>query len=217
MSYTEAVRPGGVPPALSDLLPTEARVLGPAPSFDSAQLLFAFLKIGEGGRVGRHALAKRAGLGDGAVRTVLKRFRERGLVQVDASGCYLTASGLAVYRKLNHRLVGPVTLGGSELTPGRSQVAFAVRGAGRLVKGGIEQRDSAVKAGASGATTYVIRRRKFTIPGGSSDCEREFPSAAWKALRSGLSPRDGDAVILCGSDDEMKATFGSLSAALTLL
>ncbi len=207
-----------VPASLSDLLlPARGRVLGPAPSFDKAHLLFAFLKIGESGTIGREALASKAGLGEGAVRTVLKRFRESGYVDVNASGCHLTSDGLAIYTALKRLLSEPVTLGSSDLTVGRSQVAFAVRGAGRLVKGGIEQRDSAVKAGASGATTYVIKGSKFTIPGGSSDCERDFPNPAWKRLRSKLSPRDGDAVILCGSDDDMKATFGSLSAALTLL
>ena len=57
----------------------------------------------------------------------------------------------------------------------------------------------------------------FTIPGGSEDCEKDFPSGAWVALRTMLRPRHGDAVILCGSDREETARLGALAAALTLL
>lgn len=85
-----------------------------------------------------------------------------------------------------------------------------------MVKGGLEQRDSAVRAGAAGATTYVMKGGKFTMPAGSLDCEKEFPSPAWENLRTRLKPRKGDSVILCGSDDETSATLGALSVALTL-
>lgn len=208
----------GVSAALSALLRlTETKVRGPSPSFDRVHLLLAFLMVGASGTVGRAALAKRVGLGEGSARTVLKRLRSSGYAEVDASGCHLTATGLSAYANLTRRLPPPLSLDGSRLTVGRSQVALVVRGGGRLVKGGIEQRDSAVRAGASGATTYVMKGDRFTVPGGSSNCERDFPSAAWTQLRSGLEPRDGDAVILCGSGDETTANLGALSAALMLL
>jgi len=105
---------------------------------------------------------------------------------------------------------------GSRLTMGAAQVAVSVRGAGDAVKSGIEQRDSAISVGAAGATTYVVRGSRFTIPGGSDDCEKDFPSRTWTALRKRLKPKDGDAVILCGSNKEETARLGALSAALTL-
>jgi hypothetical protein len=133
------------------------------------------------------------------------------------SGSRLTPAGARVYESVRRRLSEPLSMDETALTVGRCQSAFAVRGAGRLVRGGLEQRDSAVVAGASGATTYVIKGGKFTVPGGSVDCESDFPSPAWKDLRSRLRLRDGDAVILCGSSDARTATLGALSAALTLL
>jgi hypothetical protein len=207
----------GVPTVLSGLLKlAEARIRGPSPSFDRAQLVFAFLTIGASGTIGRAALAKKAMLGEGAVRTVLKRLRSSGYVEAGASGCRLSTAGAGVYRSLKRKLSDPLPLGDSQLTVGRLQVAFAVRGGGRLVKGGLEQRDSAVRAGASGATTYVMKGGKFTMPAGSLDCEKDFPSPVWENLRTRLRPQDGDAVILCGSGDETSATLGALSAALTL-
>ncbi|HYC12322.1 MAG TPA: DUF4443 domain-containing protein [Nitrososphaerales archaeon] len=207
-----------MPSALSGLMElAEAPVQGPSPSFDRARFLLAFLAIGASGSIGRGALAKSAGLGEGAVRTVLKRLRESGYARVDASGCHLTASGTAAYRTLRHALSDPLRLDGSHLTIGNAQTALAVRGAGSLVKKGLEQRDSAVMAGAEGATTYVVKGGKFTIPGGSSDCESDFPSPAWTTLRDRLKPRDDDAIVLCGASDETKAILGALSAALTLI
>ena len=196
---------------------TEIPARGPSPSFDRAHLLLTFMVIGSSGTIGRGALAKRVGLGEGAVRTVLKRLRDGRYAQVDASGCHLTASGLSVYRALGRELSDPLRLDDSHLTLGRAQIALVVRGAARLVKKGLEQRDSAVRAGAVGATTYVVKRGKFVIPDGSNDCEADFPGPAWATLRSTLKPREGDAVVLCGSSDETSATLGALSAALTLI
>jgi hypothetical protein len=90
-------------------------------------------------------------------------------------------------------------------------------GSARNLKAGLEQRDAAVKVGAAGASTYIMKSGKFAIPGGSSDCEKDFPSKVWSVLRQQLSPKSGDAVILCGARDETTAKLGALSAALTLV
>ncbi len=190
---------------------------GPSPTFERAHLLLAFLTIGESGTIGRHSLAVRVGLGEGAVRTVLKRLREEGLADADASGCHLTRGGQNVYSSLIKKLSPLAAIEGSRLTMGAAQAAVSVRGGGDAVKSGIEQRDSAIGVGAAGATTYVLRGSRFTIPGGSDDCERDFPGRAWAALRKKLKPMNGDAVILCGSDREQTARLGALSAALSLL
>jgi len=195
----------------------DRRVQGPSPSFERAHLLLAFVTIGESGLVGRQSLALRSGLGEGAIRTLLKKMREDGYAQANASGCFLTEAGRKVYESLAERLSPTVLLRGSKLTVGVVHVGLAVREAGKTVGTGIEQRDSAIKLNAAGATTFVIRAGKFTIPGGSSDCERDFPSRTWSSLRTELKPKNGDAVILCGARDETTARLGALSAALTLL
>lgn len=196
---------------------TDKRLQGPSPSFYGAHVLLAFLTIGSNGPIGRQALALHSGLGEGAVRTVLKRLREEGYVDVNASGCYLTRPGLRVYNEFGRKLTETVTMADSPLIMGGFQVSIVIRGGGKSVKSGIEQRDSAVRIGADGATTYVIKADRFTIHGGSSDCEKDFPSKAWSTLRAELKPRNGDAVIVCGASLETAARLGALSAALTLL
>lgn len=190
---------------------------GPSQSFDRSQFILTFLTIGDSKRIGRQALAEKAGLGDGAVRTVLKRLRDGGYADASASGSFLTQSGMAAYGGLRKKITPVVEISRSQLSPGKHQAALAVRKAGPGVRVGIELRDAAIRTGAAGATTYVIRSGKFAIPGGSGDCEREFPSPAWRVLRSDLHPREGDAVIVCGSDTRFGAILGALSAALALL
>ncbi|HEV2139477.1 MAG TPA: DUF4443 domain-containing protein [Nitrososphaerales archaeon] len=205
-------------PSLSSLLQISERpIQGPPASFERAHLLLAFITIGESGVIGRQSLAVRSGLGLGAVRTVIKKLREDGYAGTTASGCYLTAAGKRVYRSTQEKFSPIVLLDGSNLTVGDSQVGMAVRGVARNLKAGLEQRDAAVKVGGTGASTYVMKSGKFAIPGGSSDCEKDFPSKVWSSLRDQFSPKNGDAVILCGARDETTAKLGALSAALTLV
>ena len=167
--------------------------------------------------VGRQSLARQSGLGEGAIRTILKKLKEEGYVAITRSGCYLTHSGRQMDRAIHSSMSAFALVPGSDLTMGEKQVALVIRGAGGRVRSGIEQRDSAIRTGASGATTYVMRVGRFTVPGGSSDCERDFPSGTWPRLRSELRPKNGDAVILCGAKDDVLAKLGVLSAAITLL
>jgi len=207
-----------VPTPLEGLLKLgESRAPGPSPSFDRAHMLLVFLTIGSSGVIGRSALSRRAGLGEGAIRTVLKKLRSSGYVEAGASGCSLTKAGTGAYGSLKKRISGPLRLKGSRLTVGRSQSALAIRGGGHLIRGGIEQRDAAVRAGALGATTYVVAKGRFAMPGGSADSEGDFPDPVWKEIRGGLSPKDGDAVILCGASDDLSAELGALAVGLALL
>ncbi len=175
------------------------------------------MTIGESGTVGRQALAARSGLTEGPIRTIIKKLRDARYIEANASGCYLTREGERVYVALRSKLTSLIPIEGSKLTIGNSQVGLAVRGKANSVRSGLEQRDSAIRTGAAGATTFVFRSGKFSIPGGSSDCEKDYPSKSWPVLRAELEPMNGDAVIICGARDEAKAKLGALSAALTLL
>ena len=167
--------------------------------------------------IGRQALSENTGLGQGSIRTILKDLRRAGYLASDIQGCHLTEAGSRLYAEIARRLVGPLSLKATSLTVGSTQSAILIRSTGSPIGIGIEQRDSAVRVGADGATTYVIRSGKFNIPGGSKDCEKDYPGFVWSTLRKGLEPKNGDAVIVCGASDGNTARLGVLSAALTLL
>lgn len=194
-----------------------SRAPGPAPTYGSAHVLLALLTIGEAGSLGRHALSSEVGLGEGAVRTVIKWLKADSYIVIDASGCRLTAKGKKAYGELKRLVPRVLLLPRTELTVGKIQTAVLVRNTSGRVKSGLEQRDSSIKAGASGATTYVFKNSRFEVPGSSRDAEKDFPTEAWTRLRKGLEPQNGDVVIVCGSDEKQTSLVGAISAALTLL
>jgi len=192
------------------------RAPGPAPTYGPAHVLMALLMIGETGVLGRHALSNEVGLGEGAARTVIKRLRTDDYIKIEADGCKLTTKGKQAYNELKKLIPKILVLPRTPLTVGKVQVAVLVKKKSGKVRSGIEQRDSSIKAGASGATTYIVRDSKFEVPGASKDAEKDFPAEAWKKLRNGLEPENGDVVIVCGSDERNTSLIGAVGAALTL-
>jgi hypothetical protein len=212
-----APKPGGLASVGELLNLAHSDSPGPSPSFGGPHILLAFLTIASSSYVGRQTLAAESGIGEGATRTILRRLKEKGYVDVIKSGCYLTRSGKALSRSIRSSMSDIVSIPKSELTMGDYQAALVVREGAKNMRTGIEQRDSAIRIGAEGATTYVMKEGKFTIPGGSSNCERDFPSRAWSQLRKDLRPKNYDAVVLCGAGDDVSARLGALAAATTLL
>ena len=204
--------------AVSTLLElVERRGQGPSPGFSREHALLVFLTIGASEEIGRQALARSLNLGEGSMRTILRKFTHAGYVETDTLGCHLTPSGRRLYASILRSIPKLVAIKDSQVKLGESQVAIRVRPMANVAANGLVQRDSAIKAGATGAATYLIKEGKFAIPGSSPDCEKDFPGSIWRVLRSGLSPRDGDVVILCGAADETTAKLGALSAAFTIL
>ncbi len=205
-------------PLIADLLRAEDnRLPGPAPSYGKAQLLLAVLAIGDAGTIGRQTLARATGVGEGAIRTIIKRLKQGDHIITTASGCSLTAKGKRLYANAKALLPNMLAIPHTELAVGREQVAVLVRGMALNVVDGIRQRDEAVKAGAEGATTFVIVRSKFKIPGASQDCESDYPGRIWSLLWEKLRPANGDAIIICGARDQVPSRVGAVSAALTLI
>lgn len=190
---------------------------GPSPRFGAAHALLAFIVIGSAGTIGRQALARSSGLGEGSIRTVLKKLQQEGLIATNTLGCHLTPQGSQAYRSILGRISPMFPVEGASLTLGGSQVAVMVRSSASEVGSGIDQRDSAIRIGALGATTYAIKSNRFSVPGGSDDCEKDFPSKAWHKLREQFRPKNGDVIIVSGARGETTAKLGALAAALTLL
>lgn len=195
----------------------ERKERGPSPGFTREHSLLAFMMLGNSQLIGRQALAAGAGLGEGSMRTILKKLRRAGLVEVDPAGIRLTEEGGRAHHAILKTLSIPVTLRGSTLAVGTRHAGILVRSAGSSISSGIQQRDASIRLGADGATSYAYSGGRFTVPGGSSDCEKDFPGRTWSSLRTELNPRNGDAIIVCGARDETTAKLGALSAALTLL
>jgi hypothetical protein len=199
--------------ALRDVLASDYK--GPRAVFSEVHVLKAMLAIGAGGAVGRGRLGSLVGLGQGEVRTLIKRMKENDLILIQPDGCRLSRKGEREFQKLKEKIPWSSPVEGKSLRIGNECAAVLVRGAGRNVRKGIEQRDAAVRVGANGAFTALFAKGRFTIPGEGTDCEEDSPSGLWSAARS-AGPREGDALIVVGADTQDAAELGTIAAALTL-
>lgn len=187
---------------------------GPSATFSVFHLAHALELIAEK-EIGRSKLARRLGVGEGAIRTIIERLKEAGLVTVSREGCALTDKGMSLWKSYSSKL-RKIEIPKSDLTLGKFNCAILVRNAGARVKSGIEQRDAAVMMGAKNAITVMAKRGLLIIPSVSDDVAKDFPEATDELLKT-LKPCENDVIVIAGDETLEKAEYGALAAAWTLL
>lgn len=199
--------------ALRDVLSSDYK--GPRAVFSEVHVLKAILAIGAAGSVGRGRLGSLVGLGQGEVRTLIKRLKEKDLIVIEPDGCKLSRKGQREFSKLKEKVPWSSKVEARSLGMGAECAAVLVRGVGANVRRGIEQRDAAVRVGANGALTALFAKGHFILPGEETDCERDGPRELWEAARA-AGPRAGDVLIVVGAESQETAELATLAAALTL-
>lgn len=162
--------------------------------------------------VGRQQLARELGIGEGSARTLIRRLKEEGLIEVERGGMSLTFHGkrvLCYFKGLMRSMEVPSTTS----TVSTKNHAVLIRGAAPLIRVGVEQRDAALLAGAKGATTIVYDGRRFYMPGVGKEIE---PSLS-HLLLEGLRPEAGDVIIIGTAEEGRAAEIGAKAAALELI
>lgn len=200
--------------ALRDVLSSEYR--GPRAVFSEVHVLKAMLALGETGTLGRGRLGSLVGLGQGEVRTLIKRLKENELIVIEPGGCRLSKKGEREFVRLKDKLPWSSEVDARSLGIGDECAAVLVRRASGRLRLGIEQRDASVRAGATGALTAVFSGGKFRLPGDTSDSEAAGPPGLWSAARA-ARPVEGDVLTVAGAQSRELAELGALAAALTLL
>jgi hypothetical protein len=149
---------------------------------------------------------------------MLKHLTRAGIINTVKNGCVLTNRGMGLYKQLRVRLSGVALIDARQLALDKVNAAILVRGAGRFVKKGIEQRDAAIREGATGACTLIIKGRAYVMPTEQSDTwklERNDPLA--QDFDRLLGPGPKDAIIVVSANERSAAEEGAMAAALTLL
>jgi uncharacterized protein DUF4443 len=183
-------------------------------SFDLVHVFAALQRIGNMGITSRSALCSGLVLGEGTVKTLVKHLKMHGLIETSNRGTRMTAKGMGVYEGLLSTIPAEMSLPRCTIALSRFNYAVLVREFGFAVGLGIEQRDAAIKMGATGATTLLFKENKFVMPASSNDSlkkEREVR----RMLVEKLNPRDGDVIIIGSADsNEKTAELGAKNAAL---
>jgi len=200
-------------PVLREVLSAEYK--GPRAVFSEVHVLKAILSIGDSGAVGRGKLGALVGLGQGEVRTLIKRMKGNDLIMIEPDGCKLSRKGEREFEKLREKIPWSSAVNAKALGIGERCSAVLVRGGAAKARKGIEQRDAAVRVGARGALTAVFASGRFALPGEGSSAEVDGPRDLWSKARA-AGPREGDALVVVGADSDDLADLGSLAAAITL-
>ena len=186
---------------------------GPAPRFDSYHIWKALVVVRDDGPISRGALADAVGIGEGSIRSILSTLLEGGAVRIEKKGVVLTPGGGEL---LDSLAIATAEIPSTWLTLDDCNVAALVRGKAGEIRAGVEQRDEAIKVGASGATTLVLKDGRLRLPPHDFDVDEGYPELS-AVIRERLSPEDGDVVILGSVGSVQTAEKGAVSAALALL
>ncbi len=141
---------------------------GPSTSFTIFHVFYA-LELLSQNPMGRNKLAEKLNVGDGAVRTIISRLVDAGLVETSKEGCNLTKKGLEIWEQFTEIFPKRVEIPKSELTGSEFNFAFLVKNKGQKVGSGIDQRDAAIIAGARKALVIVVKGGHLCIES-VSDC-----------------------------------------------
>ena len=196
--------------------PADGRV---PPVFRPYHVAVALVMIGREQPLGRYELCENMSIGEGSVRTLIRRLTEEGYVEADGKqGQRLTDSGHALFREITGHVPIGLFLELQDLVLYEKAYANLVRGrAGRVTKG-IRQRDEAIIQGgvdAAGATTLIYKRGFLVIPPDDFNVLTAYEKPALLLLDS-LKPSEGDAVVIGTSDDANVAREVSMAAVMTL-
>jgi predicted transcriptional regulator len=189
---------------------------GRAPSFNEAQVVKALEIIGVYGTVGRIRLSKELELGEGATRTLLKHLKKEGLIEGSRRGVKFSNQGNKLFFNLRSKISEGTDIPNSPITVGPFNIAVLVRDTAHRVKRGVEQRDTAIKAGAIGATTLIFSHNKLTMPSNEEEAFKDL-SPIDNILASKLNPKENDVIIVGSGENKRIAEIGAKMAALKLL
>lgn len=189
-----------------------------ARSLDDENEMLILLLIREAGILGRYRLSQMLSVPAGVARGMLSILERRGLVRpASRRGCTITAKGTARLSRLLHGLtIAGVRRLESHIAGTTSfNVVFHVRGGADRVRMGIEQRDAAIKAGASGAITLVFDGKAFRFPGVREKL-RATDHNTLKEATADLKPKQSDTLIVAFGSEWWHAVRGGLLACATL-
>ena len=183
-------------------------------SFNLVHVFAALQRIGNKGITSRNALCSGLVLGEGTVKTLVKHLKMHGLIETSNRGTRMTAKGKGVYEGLLSIIPAEMSLPRCAVALSRFNYAVLVREFGFSVRLGIEQRDAAIRMGATDATTLLFKENKFVMPASSNDSLKKDREVR-RMLVEKLNPRDGDVIIIGSADsNEKTAELGAKNAAL---
>ena len=190
---------------------------GPSPAFSSAHILKVLLVLDSEQTMGRITLSKRVGIGEGSIRTIIKKLVDFSVISVDAvGGCHLTELGKTIVRELRSIIVATQPISLTELGIAFPSYALQLRGIPIPSSSLTRLRDKSVKSGAEGLMIFAFEGGRITLPMMTEEVSTVYPKTT-VALKSAFKLAEGDSILVAFSEEANLAELGALSAALSVI
>lgn len=155
-------------------------------------------------------------LGEGAVKTLIRRLKNADIVQTTRSGTFLTEQGEKLGTFLNETMPYECNIKKCAIASKKYNHAVILRNSGNLIKTGLEQRDYAILYGSNGCVTLIYKNKKFMFP--SDDKEALYNDKKTKQeLEKKLHPKENDVIIISSSNDSFVAEISAKNSAMATI
>ena len=193
---------------------------GPSPAYSPAHVIELLLILDSEQTMGRITLSKRLGVGEGSVRTMIKKLVESQMISVDAvGGCHLTDSGKLLVTDLRKVILATADVDLNEMGIALPSKAIQLRGLSLVNSHFTRLRDIGVRNGAEGMVIFIFKNGNFMFPlmtDEVSDVAKNYPNIT-NCLKSIFSLNEGDVVFIAFSKELRLAEEAALSAAISLI
>ena len=185
---------------------------GPVHRFADYHVFKTLSILSDGRRKGRKQLADMVNLGEGSMRTIIEYLRDREMIDVKQTGVKIAPKG---HEFISQLPIFMERVDPTDSTLGDRSAAVLVKAMSMKIVMGVEQRDSAIKAGAEGATTVIVSGGHLIVPP-DYDLDVERPDFA-NSLRRLLAVSEGDVIIIGTAKTYERAEDGALAAAFEMI
>jgi predicted transcriptional regulator len=196
--------------------PADGRV---APAFKPHQAAVALVMIGREQPLGRYELCDKMSIGEGSVRTLLKRLSEANYIEPEGKqGQRLTSSGQRLFDEIVRDIPIGLMLDVKQLVMYEYAFANLVKDKASIVTDGVRQRDEAIIQGGygkAGASTLIQKNVRLVMPPDDFHILLAYEAETLLIIES-LRPEDNDVVIIGSADDPNVAREVSMAAVMTL-
>ena len=190
-----------------------------APAFKPYHAAVALILIGREQPLGRYELCEKMSIGEGSVRTLLKRLSEADLIEAEGKqGQRLTSKGRTLFDSILKDIPIGLTLDVRRLVMYEYAFANIVKGLSSKITDGVRQRDEAIIQGGydkAGASTLILKNGSLVMPPDDFHILTVYEDETLLVVDS-LRPEEGDVIVIGSADDENLAREVSMAAVMTL-
>ena len=194
----------------ASIMMSNSRMGGPIPKFNDYHLWKTIYYLDDEETIGRKRLSSLLDIGEGSTRTIISLLQNQGIISINKSGIILTSAGMDLKKKTRMDLA-PISV--PELTIGEKNFAVRIPRVAHIVSYGCEERDAAIEAGATGATTLVYVGGKLMFPGSEYHVEPSIENE----IKSVFNLKNEDVIVIGTGKTERSAEIGAVVAGIHIM